>query len=149
MKLLILTFALYIGFVLSQEYNKESQRHKRNYITSRQNFCYNETGFDKEKHTQIRLTRAYPLDISYFCFVGCATTQPKGLFLSTRSMNTTFLLEALTRTFTVEEANNIIDKCKDINTNGLCATGRSIHECFAKQGFMIADWIGYLDGDIV
>ncbi|XP_014217564.1 uncharacterized protein LOC106646053 [Copidosoma floridanum] len=144
MKLFILAVALYISFVLSQEYNEESLRHKRNYLTSRQNSCYNETGFDKEKLTQLRLTRSYPLDISYFCFVGCATTQSKGLSLSARVMNTTVLMDSFTRTLPIETANNIIDKCKDIDTNGLCTAGKRIHECFAKQGFIIADWIGYL-----
>ncbi|XP_014216182.1 uncharacterized protein LOC106644970 [Copidosoma floridanum] len=127
--------------------DEELRQHKRNYITSHQHFCYGETGFTEEKHKLIRDTGKYSSDINYFCYVGCYCTQVKDLLITKRTLNYESLTASVTRNYSTQVANRVINDCKNISTNSLCAAGREVHDCLAKHGVAIEGLIGYFDGD--
>ncbi|XP_014216191.1 uncharacterized protein LOC106644979 [Copidosoma floridanum] len=145
-KLVVITIALCISFVLSVKNNEEALDHNGISITSLQNFCYNETGFTKEQHKLIRDTRAYSSNMNYFCYVGCYCTHFKDLLLFTRVLNYGSVMASITRSNSISKANQVMNQCKKITTNSLCAAGREIHDCFAQNGVAIEGLIGYFDG---
>ncbi|XP_014216190.1 uncharacterized protein LOC106644978 [Copidosoma floridanum] len=145
-KLLMLTFALSINFVLSGKSVKEALEDIR-LISRLQNYCYNETGFTREKHELIRDARTYSSDINYFCYVGCYCTHVKDLWLTKRTLNYEAVAASVTRFLSVPVAYHVINQCTNISTNSLCATGKKIHDCFAERNVIITGSIGYFDGD--
>nr|ABB58735.1 odorant-binding protein 2 [Copidosoma floridanum] len=119
-------------------------------VANRQKFCYINSGFNYDKLEKIKKWRVFPSDMSYKCYVGCFCTEMEFPMPDTRVMNEKIMWDALNRSLPQKKVNEIVDKCINVPvTNDVCETGEKLINCFIKQGIVLADFIGYIEEDIL
>ncbi|XP_014215263.1 uncharacterized protein LOC106644329 [Copidosoma floridanum] len=151
-KSILIIVAACISFVFAEP--KESvlipDFRRKDVLRARQSFCYAGNGFNDEKLREIKEFRIYPSDDSYYCYTGCFTTETKSIITGEKVFSEQYIKAALYRTFPEKKANSIIAKCKNIKVSkDICDAGKTIHSCFTIQQIVLADFIGYLDSDVI
>ncbi|XP_023245608.1 uncharacterized protein LOC106637046 [Copidosoma floridanum] len=151
-KLTLIIFATCISFVFAKPKVSgpfpESRR--KSILVARQNFCNAGSGFNYDKLYKIKLARIFPSDDSYYCYVGCFCTETKSLMSGEKILSEVYIRAALTRTISLLKADYLISNCKNVQVAiDVCETGKIIHNCFALQNIILADFIGYASNDVI